>query len=113
MSPGVYTISRLSVGLIWFYHGLVPKLIFASEQETQMNDILLPFLSRGQAIWLSGIGEILFAAAYLFFWRNRALNWPGLVFAPAVTLALLFTLPGLFTHAFNPFSINLSLLEAL
>ena len=74
-----------------------------------MNEKLLPFMGERAALISSGVGEVCLGIAYLACWRCRALNWPGLVFAPLATVAVLIALPGLFTHAFNPFSINLAL----
>ena len=106
-----YHISRITLAMIWLYHGLVPKLLFASRQEIEMNEKLLPFLTEKQALWGSGIAEVLLALAYIIFYRSKWLNFPMITFATLATLSLIFTHSHFFTLAFNPFSINLAVVS--
>jgi uncharacterized membrane protein YphA (DoxX/SURF4 family) len=106
----IYTISRVSLAIVFLYHGLVPKLLFANEQEILMNSTLMPFVGESAALLYSGIAEVLYGILLLVFFRNRFLLYPALFFSVAVTIPLLITLPSLFQNAFNPFSINLSVL---
>ena len=106
--PTSYTISRITLALIWLYHGLVPKLILASEQEVMMNDALLPFLSSQVALVSTGIVEVVYALALVVCFRSRCLLWPTFVFSTVITVVLLIKMPSLFGDAFNPFSINLA-----
>lgn len=105
----IYLITRVSIFIIFFYHGLVPKILFGSEQEILMNDTLIPMLSEQLALQLSGWAEIAFSAVVLIFFNSKWPMYPVLLFSSGVTIALILTLPALFTDAFNPFTINLSL----
>lgn len=101
-------LSRLSFALIFFYHGLVPKIIFKSKQEVMMNEKLMPFLSEDVALYSTGVVEIIYALCLIIFIKNKYLVIPGILFASIATVALLLFFPQLFTQAFNPFSINLA-----
>lgn len=105
----IYDISRIGLALIWLYHGLIPKLLFASAQEVEMNEKLMPFLSENTALISSGIFEVLFGIAYLIFYREKRFNYISIAFPLIATVTLIFTHSHFFTLAFNPFSINLSL----
>ncbi|MDD7983426.1 DoxX-like family protein [Lentisphaera marina] len=101
-------ISRYSLAAIFFYHGLVPKLLFKSEQEVLMNNAFLPFMEKDFALTSSGIAEIIYALALVIFSTNKKLLYPAMAFSILATLAIIIQLPQLMTHAFNPFSINLA-----
>jgi hypothetical protein len=101
-------ISRYSLAAIFFYHGLVPKLLFKSEQEVLMNNAFLPFMEKDFALISSGIAEIIYALALVIFATNKKLLYPAMAFSILATIAIIIQLPQLMTHAFNPFSINLA-----
>ena len=101
-------ISRYSLAAIFFYHGLVPKVLFKSDQEVLMNEAFLPFLEKDFALISSGIAEIIYALCLVFFAKNKYLLLPAMAFSVLATIAIFFKLPELMTHAFNPFSINLA-----
>jgi uncharacterized membrane protein YphA (DoxX/SURF4 family) len=105
-----YALSRISLAVIWIYHGLVPKLLFSSQQEIDMNNRLLPFLSERTALVSSGISEVLYGLSLLLFFRIKGLVYPTLIFGTMATLALAVTLPHFFKDAFNPFSLNLAII---
>ena len=99
---------RITLAIIFLYHGLVPKLLFKSEQEVLMNDTFMPFIEKNTALIGSGIAEIIYAVLILILWRSKTIFYPALLFSAAVTVALIIKLPELFIHAFNPFTLNLS-----
>lgn len=101
-------ISRLSLILIWIYHGLVPKIIFKHEQEVLMNSIFFPFLPKEFTLWFSGIMELIYAGLLILFFRSAVMLYPSLLFSVFATLAIWIKIPELFEHAFNPFSTNLA-----
>ncbi|HMO14633.1 MAG TPA: DoxX-like family protein [Pirellulaceae bacterium] len=105
----VYFLSRLSLAVIFFYHGLIPKLMFGDSQEVEMNEKFMPWLGREFALVSSGLLELAFAVVLLAWFRSRIPIYCVLVFAMVATMALLFGFPEYFTEAFNPFSINFSL----
>ena len=106
----VYILSRITIAIIFIYHGLVPKIIFANAHEILMNNALIPFLSEKFTLYISGIVEIVYGVVILVFFASKQLIYPAIVFLILSTLMLLAVLPNLFQNAFNPFSINLSLL---
>jgi len=106
----IANISRLTLVFIWFYHGLVPKIIFANEQEVLMNATFLPFLSKEFTLLTSGVIELVYAVLLLVFFRSKVLLYPAIGFSVVATLAILIKIPELFENAFNPFSTNLSVL---
>ena len=101
-------ISRLTLAVIWLYHGIVPKLIFRSEQEVLMNSVFMPFLEQEVALISTGILEIIYGILLLVCMNSKRLLYPAIGFSMVSTLAIFIELPELFTHAFNPFSINLA-----
>ena len=103
-------ISRLSLALIWLYHGLVPKILFKSEQEILMNSTFLPFLGEDFTLIASGILELIYAALLLVFFRSTKLLLPSIVFGVLATIAILIMIPELLQNAFNPFTTNLAVL---
>lgn len=98
-------LARLTLGVIFIYHGLVPKLLFRDATELQLLDAhglshsLLP---------LAGIAELLLGLIILLLRRQR---WP-LCVALAALLSLLLDVaivaPALLTQAFNPLTLNLA-----
>lgn len=105
----IYLVSRLGLAAIWFYHGLVPKLIFGAPQEVEMNSVFLPFIGKETALITSGIAEVLFAIALLVFYRVRWFNAVIIAFGTVASLAIVVALPHMYIEAFNPFSTNLSI----
>lgn len=106
-----YAICRGMVAFVWFYHGLVPKLLGPHADELRMN--LALGLNRAHAEQLSrvaGVCELLFALLIVVCWRQR---WPLVVTAVAMVGLLLFSLvavPSLAMAAFNPVTTNLLVL---
>lgn len=108
MNSKIYAISRLSLALIFFYHGLVPKLMFGNEQEILMNLVMMPFVPERVALISSGVVEVILGVLFIVLYRNLILNYVVMLFAVSVSVAILIFLPELYQNAFNPFSINLS-----
>jgi hypothetical protein len=103
----VHGICRALVAFIWIWHGLVPKLMFRNAAElTMLAD------SGIASHWLPLIGaaEILLGVLGLFAWR-----WRGyFVLTGVAMIAALITValrsPEQLTAAFNPVTLNLSVL---
>ena len=106
-----YSICRLSIAFVWFYHGIVPKLLGPHSDELAMNMSL--GLSHENAVLVStvaGVLEVLFGAVVLVLWRQR---WPLVVTAVAMVGLLIFvavSVPTLLSGAFNPVTTNLCVL---
>jgi uncharacterized membrane protein len=97
------------LAFVWFYHGLVPKLLGPHPDELAINAKLGVSGDTARLIaQTSGLAELLLAGAMLLFWRQA---WP-LVLSCGLMLALLgFTAivaPSYLAAAFNPVSTNIS-----
>lgn len=102
-------ISRLVLAAVFFYHGLVPKLLFHDAAELAMfGDAGVPDAAVRGAANVSGVAELAFAAFLLLWWRAR---WPSAVAAALMTAAtagVAIMSPRYLTAAFNPVTLNLS-----
>lgn len=106
-----YAVCRCTIAFVWFYHGLVPKLIDPHEDELAMSMAI--GLSRSGAEMMATIGgvvEIAISIAVLAFWRQR---WPLLLTLAAMVGLLGFVVmfqPVLLGAAFNPMTTNIAVI---
>jgi hypothetical protein len=105
----VYAISRGTVAFIWFYHGLVPKLLYRDKIELDLLSRIAPPEKLHTAVTLAGLVEISFALLLVVLWRR---GWPlWLTFAlmiigiPVVAMSA----PEYLSAAFNPLTLNISI----
>lgn len=103
----VYTITRLAVALVVFYHGLVPKLLFRSPDELEMLHSL-GVSSYVQLTAIAGWLEIGFAFLLLALWRSLWPLWLIIVGMFIATFSVAAGSPDYFHHAFDPFTLNLA-----
>lgn len=107
-------VARLSLALVFIWHGLVPKILWLSPDEVAMiaahglpaHGLFAPeIIAR-----VAGIGEVLLGLLLLLLPGRR---WPLLLAAAALILLLLdvaLLSPHLLLQAFNPLSTNLAAL---
>ncbi len=106
-----YAVCRCTIAFVWFYHGLVTKLIDPHEDELAMSMAI--GLSRSGAEMMATIGgvvEIAISIAVLAFWRQR---WPLLLTLAAMVGLLGFVVmfqPVLLGAAFNPMTTNIAVI---
>ncbi|TWT26368.1 DoxX-like family protein [Planomicrobium sp. CPCC 101110] len=96
---------------VWFYQGLVPKLLSLHPQEVLMAQSLLG-TSASQAetaVLLIGTAEILFGFFWLFYKGKRKLFEIQLVLFPALTASAFWAESASFVHPFNPLTFNIAL----
>ncbi|WP_303606694.1 DoxX-like family protein [Marinobacter sp. 1_MG-2023] len=104
-----YAVCRGTIAFIWFYQGLIPKLLYMHQDELAMN--MAAGFSRPDAVKLATIGgalEIAMSVAILIFWRQR---WPMLLTLFAMIGLLAFVIlvqPMLLGAAFNPVTTNVA-----
>jgi uncharacterized membrane protein YphA (DoxX/SURF4 family) len=105
-----HLVGRISLGFVWIYMGLVPKLLYHETGELAiMRRAALPFLSPETWVTIVGALEILFGLAILGFWRSR---WPLLaqvVMLIPLTVGAFVSTPDLFIQPFNPVTLNVSI----
>jgi uncharacterized membrane protein YphA (DoxX/SURF4 family) len=103
----IHAIARIALAFVWIWHGLVPKLLFHHIDERTM------LTQSGLSLyWLPWIGavEILFGILVFCTWSRRA------IFAISGALMILATIvisiksPTYLKAAFNPVTLNLTVL---
>lgn len=100
-------VSRLLLGFLFIYHGLVPKILWLSAVEIHLVSLSgLNFPAR-MVSPLAGIGEIILGCSILFFRKSIVL-----IYIAAVVLLLLLFFVGLASPeyligAFNPVTTNI------
>lgn len=101
-------IARIALGIIFIYHGLVPKILFLSETEVRMIQAHgLSFPVEAVAL-VAGIAEIVLGLALLVLQKA---TWPVALATAALCVLLVDTAifsPGLLVQAFNPVSTNIA-----
>ena len=106
----IHGFARISLAVIFAYHGLVPKLLGPNADEVaMMREAGVALRDTGGALTALGILELLFAASLLIFWRRR---WPSVFCFGLMLLATLVVAvnsPRYFAGAFNPFTLNLAI----
>lgn len=100
-------VARAGLAFMFFYHGLVPKLLAVSAGERLMI-AAHGFENPERVAQLSGLVEILMAVWLLSPWYKRAsLAVAGVVLAGLLVDVAMVT-PHLLAEAFNPVSLNLA-----
>lgn len=106
-------LARATLGAVWVYQGVVPKLLFPDTGELAI--LQGAGFAAGAARWVAaavGVGEILFG---LLFWllpaqRRRPVYWLHLVGLLVLGAGALFSQPAVFVAPFNPLTLNASLM---
>lgn len=108
----IHAIARISLGLIWIYQGLVPKIIFrgiSGELETVRGSGL--FIGYEHAvITLASCVEIAVGLAMLVLWRARWLFIANILALVLLGAAAAISEPRLFAGQFNPATLNLAMI---
>lgn len=101
-----YTLSRLGIGFIWLYHGLIPKLIFCDPTEVALVEAGPVLHSVQTTILIAGVGEVVLGLLVLLFWFSR---WPiilsALIFAMLMIGGVSMS-PSSAVQAFNPVTLS-------
>ncbi|KPB05996.1 DoxX-like family protein [Bacillus sp. CHD6a] len=117
-TPRTQYVRFFSTGLIttlfffvWFYQGLVPKILAKHPEEVSMFTSLssMEGAAAVQAVGIIGVLEIFFAALWLFYRKKRHLFALQIVVFPILTASALIASPAMVTHPFNPVTFNASL----
>lgn len=100
-------VSRLLLGFLFIYHGLVPKILWLSATEIHLVNTSGLGIPAQIASPIAGIGEVILGGIIIFL--NKT-NLPIYIAALALLLLLLlvgFTSPEYLIEAFNPVTTNI------
>lgn len=105
----IHAIARIGIALIFFYHGLVPKLLVPNSDELAMlQDAGIAGGSLGSVLTAVGVAELLFALSLLVFWYQRFPAFMCLALMILGAIGIGMTSPRFLTAAFNPIALNLA-----
>ncbi|MGI4738893.1 MAG: DoxX-like family protein [Janthinobacterium lividum] len=106
-------ITRATLGAVWVYQGVVPKLLFPDTGELRiLQGAGFSAATAHQVAAGVGIGEILFG---LLFWllparRLRPVYWLHIWGLLGLGAGALFSQPDVFVAPFNPLTLNVALM---
>ncbi len=104
-------INRMALAFIWFYQGLVPKLLGPNHDELVMNMALgLSPLWATYLAYIGGVLELILGGVVFVFYRHA---WPYQLTIAAMIGFLLLTIiwtPEFVTSAFNSVTVNLAII---
>ncbi len=107
----IHAVARVCLAFVFAWHGIVPKLWRRSPDELIMLTASgIPDATAGPLLTAIGVAEVVWAVALLLLWRSR-----GILVATAVAMAITLvgvavTSPQYVAHAFNPLTLNLSVI---
>ncbi|WP_152221154.1 DoxX-like family protein [Pseudomonas sp. SCB32] len=107
---GSAAIARLALGVVFLYHGLVPKLLFLSPDEVRMIEAHDWPLSTVRIAQAAGAAEMVLGLAILLLRRSRWPLWLAVVALLALLADVALFVPQLLLGAFNPVSTNIAAL---
>lgn len=103
----IHAFARSGIAFIWFWQGLVPKMLFPSADERALLGAAgLPFASL---LWI-GILELAFAALTITLWRWRALFVCNALIMIAALIGVAVSSPSYLVAAFNPVTLNVAMI---
>lgn len=106
-----YAVARIGLALIFLYHGLVPKLLALHPDELALMTAggvgpdAAPLLVR-----VLGAVEVVWAGLLLWRWHSRRLLVATAVLMVVALAGVAATAPGFLVEAFNPVTLNLSVI---
>jgi uncharacterized membrane protein YphA (DoxX/SURF4 family) len=103
----IHAAVRCCLGAIWIWHGLVPKLLYHHvDEQTMLQQAGVPMRLLP---WIGG-SEIVLGLLILFAWRWRPIFLINIVLMIAATIAVSLNSPAYLQAAFNPVTLNLSVI---
>jgi hypothetical protein len=107
----IYAIARSALGLVWLYQGVMPKLlVWRGDEWALLRAAGLSDFAASVIKTSAGCGEIILALILLLFWRSRWPLWFTVASMPVALLAAAFASPRILVGAFNPATLNVSVL---
>jgi hypothetical protein len=106
-----HALARLTLIFIWFYQGLVPKLLFSHHDELVMMAATgVPSDVTPLAVQLFGLVEILFAFFLLLSWKHRRVLLINILLMIFAALGVAVSSPSYLVAAFNPVTLNIAVI---
>ena len=106
-----YAVARIGIALIFLYHGLAPKLLALHPDELAL--VVAGGVSQTDAplvVRAIGTAEVVWAALLLARWRSRLLLSATAALMVVALVSVAATAPGFLVAAFNPVTLNLSVI---
>lgn len=102
----------LFFAFLWFYQGLLPKIIGMHPEERAMVGKTLSLSENGTTltVLIIGIVELIIGIGWLFYRQKRHLFMLQLIAFPLLTVAAVIAIPTTALHPFNPVTFNLALI---
>lgn len=100
-------ISRLSLGFLFIYHGLLPKILWLSPVETHLVSLSGLDLPANIVSLLAGIGEVLLGGSIIFFRKSIIPIYVAVVVLLLLLLFVGLVSPKYLVEAFNPVTTNM------
>ena len=103
--------SRIGLSAIWFWHGLVPKLMYPETGELDLvrGAHLFPG-NEATIVKTIGVLEIAFALALLVFHRSKAILWLMIAALLGLLSAAAASRPSLLAGPFSPVSLTIAMI---
>ena len=107
----LHGLARASIGFVWLYHGLVPKLLFRHADEVAILVASgIPERAAPALVRLLGGGEVAFGCCWLLPWPLRRLFLVNIGLMVLATAAVARGAPRYLAAAFNPVTLNLAVI---
>ncbi|HYH83247.1 MAG TPA: DoxX-like family protein [Longimicrobium sp.] len=104
----VHAVARVTLALVFLWHGLVPKLLYRhpDEQELMRDSGLSAERAASMVMWI-GVAEVAYALVLLLAWRIRSLLLVATVAMAVITPGIMIGSPRFTPAAFTPVTLNL------
>jgi hypothetical protein len=104
----VHAVARVTLALVFLWHGLVPKLLAHHADEVALlRDGGLSPAAADRGVTLLGLAEVALAVVLLATWRIRAIFLLVAAAMVAVTIGIGLHSPRFIPAAFTPVTLNL------
>ena len=100
----IHLTSRLALAFVFFYHGLVPKILWISPIEEALN--VAHNLNANIISPIAGVFEILLALSIVLFRKTLIPIYIAVFCLVVLLLDVALVMPSLLIEAFNPVTIN-------
>lgn len=102
---------NVTLGFLWFYQGLIPKVLFIHPDEIAIwQHMGLAYDQAQQLSQASGIAEIFFGLLFLFF-SNKYLHVLNILGLVLLFFLVAFLRPYTLVGAFNPVVMNVAMIN--